>query len=286
MSKRSPLGARVQPGPHDVFGERLRRGDLTLLGAIYPPGVRGDPATLLALHAACREARATFAYLEIGSHLGASLQSYVADPRCTEITSIDPRPESQPDDRIGTAHYAGNSTERMLEHLRRVPGANLGKLRTLEASSEELSRQDVSEAPALCFIDGEHTRAAALRDARFCREVMGAVGAIVFHDRRIVASGIGDFVEELAAAGADYSAYPLASEIFVVELGTPALAGSALVRARRPASMRALWCLATALAGARGARAFLLAEAAAGRLAGRVKRLVTAPRSRRGRQGR
>ena len=50
------------------------------------------------LHAAVAE-RGPFRYLEIGSHLGGSLQALVADPRCMEIVSIDTRPDSQPDDR-------------------------------------------------------------------------------------------------------------------------------------------------------------------------------------------
>ena len=259
--------------PDDAFEGRLRSLDTTLMSAIYPPGARGDAASLLALHAACRDRYPTFAYLEIGSHLGASLQSFVADPRCTEITSIDPRPESQPDDRIGTAYYSGNSTERMLEDLRQVPGADLDKLRTLEASSENLSRADVQGSPALCFIDGEHTHAAALRDARFCRQVMGDAGAIVFHDRRIVCSAIADFIKDLASGGASYVAYPLTSEHFVVELGEATLLRSPVVRGRRLRLRRFLWKLVTVVAGpVRGARAYLVAEAAAGRLGGRIKR--------------
>ncbi len=101
-------------GPHDRFSEQLQSLDLELLAAIYPPGHRGDAKSLLALHGATRLAHGSFDYLEIGSHLGASLQSFVADPACATITSIDPRPESQPDDLMGTAHYPDNSTERMV----------------------------------------------------------------------------------------------------------------------------------------------------------------------------
>ena len=51
---------------------------------------------------------------------------------------------------------------------------------------------------------------------------------IVFHDRLIVDHGIRRFLAELSR----YRAYPLAHELFVVELGVPSLLDDARVRAR------------------------------------------------------
>lgn len=73
--------------------------DISLFESIGSQTSPGDRRSLLALHRACRETYGAFAYLEIGSHLGGSLQALIADPCCTAITSIDPRPASQPDAR-------------------------------------------------------------------------------------------------------------------------------------------------------------------------------------------
>ena len=153
--------------------------------------------SLLALHAALAE-RGPFRYLEIGSHLGGSLQALVADARCTEIVSIDTRP-AQPSRTTAAAifHYEDNSTERMLDLLDEVPGADLSKLRTFEVGTDVLSAAELPGAPAMCLIDGEHTREAALRDARFCLEALGGAGVIAFHDSNVVQPAIDDFVRAL-----------------------------------------------------------------------------------------
>ena len=128
--------------------------------------------SLLALHAACREVHGRFAYLEIGSHLGGSLQAFVCDEACEAIVSIDPRPSSQPDGRGIVYRYDGNSTARMLENLKRLPGADLGKLRTIDAGTDSVDPAELGLRPTLCFVDGEHTDAAVLRDAGFCRAAL------------------------------------------------------------------------------------------------------------------
>jgi hypothetical protein len=145
----------------------------------------------------------------------------VADERCTGITSIDPRPLTLPDARGRDLTYPGNSTERMLAYLRRVPGADLAKLETVEASTEDISAGDFEGAAQLCFIDAEHMHDAALRDSRFCRQILRDGGAIAFHDRRLVRSAIEDFVAELEPGS--FSAYAMPGSVFVVELGPPRL---------------------------------------------------------------
>src|SRR4051794_482975 len=124
-----------------------------------------DRRSLLALHAAVA-ARGDFDYLEVGSYLGSSLQTFIADPRCRRIVSIDRRDVASEDERPEQPRYPGNTTAGMRERLARVPGADLGKLTTIEAATD-----DVDPAPLgvdLCLIDAEHTNAAVLRDARFC----------------------------------------------------------------------------------------------------------------------
>jgi hypothetical protein len=202
------------------FDIRLRSLDPTLLDHVPSETTESDRVSLLALHNASRETYGLFSYLEIGSHVGGSLQALVVDEQCTAITSIDARPASQPDARGRTFGYPGNSTERMLAYLRGVPGANLDKLRTVDASTEDLTAATF-EGAQLCFIDAEHTHDAALRDARFCRGVVGREGAIAFHDRRLVQSAIDEFIAELDPG--TYTAYSLPDSVFVIELGSAPL---------------------------------------------------------------
>jgi hypothetical protein len=203
------------------FEARLRSLDPTLFDYVPSQTTESDRISLLALHNASREAYETFEYLEIGSHVGGSLQALVVDDQCTAITSIDSRPPSQPDARGRSFGYPGNSAERMVAYLRTVPGANLDKLRTVDASTEDLSAASFAGAARLCFIDAEHTHDAALRDARFCREVLGTEGAIAFHDRRLVQGAIDEFIAELDQG--TFKAYSLPDSVFVIELGSAPL---------------------------------------------------------------
>lgn len=174
----------------------------------------GDRKSLLALRELAA-AGGSFSYLEIGSHLGGSLQPFVVDERCTSIISIDPRPTSQPDKRLPGAerhHYEDNSTEQMLSLLRAIPGADVGKIKTIEASTEAIDPASISAEPTLCFIDGEHTDIAALRDAIFCAAVAPR-SIIAFHDRSAVGTGISAFMRVAGGYG-----NPLPDTIFAVDL--------------------------------------------------------------------
>jgi hypothetical protein len=198
------------------FERALAALDTGLFGHVKSQTSQLDRLSLLALQNALREDYGTYAYLEIGSHLGGSLQVVVVDDRCTSITSIDSRPLSQPDVR-GVFEYAENSTQRMLGLLEAVPGADLAKLRTIEASVENVSLDELPTRPQLCLIDGEHTVEACIRDARFCREAVGEGGAVAFHDRRLVRPAIELFLDELGEV--PHEGYPLLGSVYVVELG-------------------------------------------------------------------
>jgi hypothetical protein len=227
-------------GPADSLVARVEALDTTLFDHVHASLRNDDRRSLLALHAACREAYGTFAYLEIGSHLGGSLQALVADPACTAIVSIDPRAAVSPDERGRPSVYEDNSTEAMLAGLAKIPGADVGKIVSVEASTEDLRPRDVRAhgVPALAFVDGEHTDEACLRDARFVREVLGDAGCIAFHDPEIVYRGIAAFLEELENGDVRATPYLLPYSIFVVELGEPRLARAELVRQRRDANWR------------------------------------------------
>lgn len=194
--------------------DRVAMRDITLFQHIEIQTSAADRITFLALHDAVAKALHEFSYLEIGSHLGGTLQVFIADPRCIGAVSIDPRPERQPDDRGQVFEYPGNSTHRMLALLAQVPHADLSKLPTIERSTEDISPQELSR-PDVAFIDGEHTYGAALRDARSCRGVMGDSGLVVFHDSWLIGTAIAAFAAECTPA----DAYPAYDGMYLVELG-------------------------------------------------------------------
>lgn len=198
---------------------RIDALDVGLFESIEAQLNDSDKRSLLALQSACRQAYGSYAYLEIGSHLGGSLQSVIRDPACSRIISIDPRPERQPDERKGASSYAGNSTEQMLELLAGIPGARLDKLETVEATTAELDPATYAGTPTFCFVDGEHTDVAVHRDAEFCRHVIGTEGVIAFHDTSTVYRGLQGFLDELEDEAAEYTAYLLPHSVFAVELG-------------------------------------------------------------------
>jgi hypothetical protein len=213
--------------------------DLSLFEAIRTGGTSDeDRRSLLALHSAIGR-RGGFAYLEIGSYLGGSLQAFLVDPRCRAVTAVDRRDEVSPDERNEPVAYPDNTTENMLHRLAGVPEAELGKLTTVDASTEDLDPNDY--AADVCFIDGEHTNAAALRDARFSRAVLRDHGVLVFHDRTLVARGIRAFLRELPRG---CRLYPLKHDLLVVEIGIPSLVTDPSVRRQVP---RRIWLAADRL---------------------------------------
>jgi hypothetical protein len=118
----------------------------------------------------------------------------------------------------------------MLKLLRDVPGADLSKLQTVEESTENID-PGVFARPNFCFIDGEHTYAAALRDARFCRTVMQGAGVVAFHDLPIIERAILDFLRETPRPHRGYEL--LGGGVFVVELGrVPTMLNDPGVRSR------------------------------------------------------
>jgi Methyltransferase domain len=204
--------------PSTSPAERLASLDLELFAHIPSESSDRDKQSLLALQRATRELRSPYVYLEIGSHLGGSLQPHVVDPLCERIYSIDKRPHRMPDARGLTYRYPDNSTERMRELLAAIPDADLRKLTCLDGDISEVPADRV-ERPDLCFIDGEHTDDAAMRDFDFCLDVLGGEGAIVFHDAQVVYNGIHTALRQLEDRAVGFHAYNLPDCVLVVELG-------------------------------------------------------------------
>jgi hypothetical protein len=202
-----------------VLADRVAALDTDLFIHVESETIDSDRKSLLALHNAVATRTDHFSYLEIGSHLGGTLQVVVADPRCARVVSIDPRPQWFRDDRleVGQLEYRDNSTARMLKLLQGVPSADLSKVETVEASTEDIAPGRFSR-PDFCFVDGEHTYSAALRDARFCRTVMQGAGILAFHDFQIMEleRAVLHFLQETPRP---HRGYLLSYNIFVVELG-------------------------------------------------------------------
>lgn len=202
----------------DDVVRRIESLDLGLFDPISSQSSPGDKQAWLAVQRSIRQAAAGYVYLEIGSHLGGSIQQHLVDPACRRIVSIDKRPPSQPDDRGEVFFYEGNSTERMLENLRRVAPEGLGKVVCYDADASALGRDEVPEPPQFCFIDGEHTKAAVLSDFEFCLKVCDPDAAICFHDATIIFPAIESILESLRARQVPFAALKLTGDTFGVFL--------------------------------------------------------------------
>ena len=259
--------------------DRIEALDVDLFSFVPIQAQRSDARALLALHTAVAAAKTPFAYLEIGSFRGGSLQALVSDPRCSCLMSIDPRSTETLDETRGAYTYEENTTALMVELLSQVPGADMGKLATFETTTEVMSPTALPRRPDCCFIDGEHSHDAVLSDARFCVEALGGAGVIAFHDWGIVQSAIMAFVRErrrdisfaLAInrpvdARAGYG-------VFALELGDNGILRHAAIRRATGARSYEIWVFANRLR--RSALPLLLASHA-----------MTAIDSTRGRAGR
>jgi len=158
--------------------------DVSLFEAIDSQTHEPERRSLLALQRATARRHGRYAYLEIGSHLGGSIQPHLLDARCARVFSIDPRPGQQPDDRSPGCRidYVDNSTGRMLGLLKALAPDAVAKIECFESDAARMDPARIGEQPQLVFIDGEHTRGAALSDFRFCSRVVAADGVIAFHD--------------------------------------------------------------------------------------------------------
>ena len=100
----------------DGFEKMIDAIDTGLFAMIPSQTTDEDRRTLLSIQRFIRK-NGEYAYLEIGSHLGGTIQPHYLDPRCSLIYSIDKRPPFQPDERGRNFDYPDNSTEKMLENI-------------------------------------------------------------------------------------------------------------------------------------------------------------------------
>lgn len=207
-----------------------RAPDLSVFDPVPTQLFVEDRGSILAIRNAVIERFGEYAYLEIGSYLGGSLQPHLNEPRCVSVLSIDARPAVQPDERGIVFDYPDNTSERMRATLSPVYGPFLGKLKTFDADARDVPRSELVPAPRLCLIDGEHTDRAVVSDFRVCLTVSARPAVILFDDAHIVYRGIGRCLELLARESIPYRAYFLPRKIGVIEIGDATIHESPRVR--------------------------------------------------------
>lgn len=178
----------------------------------------GDKRSLLGIHSAVANRYENFTYLEIGSHLGGSIQPYLRDHRCKKIFSIDPRPQQQPDDRFPghKSIYKDNSSERMLTLLKNAEIGDINKIVCIESDASVIEPSEIKPRPDILYIDGEHTMNAVISDCDFCLKVMSKSGTIIFHDYYIIHPAIMEICKQLRKKKQKHIALKLESNIFAI----------------------------------------------------------------------
>lgn len=243
--------------------ERVEALSLDLFNAIPSQTSDADRQSLLAVQRATARRHGAFAYLEIGSHLGGSIQPYLLDPRCRAIYSIDSRPASQPDDRSPgyVATYENNSTEHMLELLLGVDAEQVSKIRCFDADASRVDSAQIAVGPHVAFIDGEHTRRAVLSDYAFCRSVIAPGGTILFDDFPIVYPAVLEICRTLREEGVRFVAARLEGKVFAIFFEEDLVRGDPFLKRCRARSRHTLlryrlklWAKSL-LPGARGSAA-------------------------------
>lgn len=201
------------------FEELLSDLNLKLFEQINSQTTENDKRSLLACQLAARNLLGKFTYLEIGSYLGGSIQPFLLDDRCERIVSIDKRPPWQADARGIDYVYQNNSTERMLENLKKLAPEKIGKITTIDGDASEIAPEKIGEKLDMCFIDGEHTDKAVFSDFAFCYKVLKSDGAILFHDAATVYNGLSHIIQFLEKEKVQFKAYNLPDIMFVIEFG-------------------------------------------------------------------
>jgi len=204
------------------LADKVNETDISIFDHIPSQTNVNDRVSLLLIQQSLRKT-GDYVYLEIGSHLGGTIQPHYADSRCQRIYSIDKRPLSQPDERGERYAYPENSTRTMRENLARAfPAADQNKLVTYDMDASEVEPSRVEIAPDFCFIDGEHTDKALLSDFRFCLSVSKPDTLIATHDSGVVVNALQTIKRQLDADNIPYERLKLAGSVYAIALGKKA----------------------------------------------------------------
>ena len=198
--------------------ERITSLDVSLYDAVSSQTYPEDRRSLLLLQR-CVRRFGSYTYLEIGSHLGGTIQPHLVDSHCELIYSIDKRPLALPDEYSGVVYYPGNSTQRMLDGLREAfPESPVEKICTFDSEARSIDPKQFSKAPDFCFIDAEHTDKAVVVDFRFCLRIGKPDGVIAFHDANAMPGGLGRIRRQLRKSGIRFRHFVLPRHVYVILL--------------------------------------------------------------------
>ena len=198
--------------------QRITSLDRTLFDAVPSQTYPEDRSSLLILQR-CMRRSGSYVYLEIGSHLGGTLQPHLLDSRCALIYSIDKRPFHQADESGGIRYYPENSTQRMLAGLQKAfPQFSTNKIRTFDSDAREVDPEAFVLRPDFCFIDGEHTDSAVFSDFGFCLRVCNPDGVVGFHDANVIVGGLAQIKRHLRERGICFQGFLLPKHVYVILL--------------------------------------------------------------------
>jgi len=202
----------------NTFNDRLCSLDHSLFAAIPSATSDKDRRTLLLLQD-CVRSSGEYIYLEIGSHLGGTIQPHYIDPLCKLIYSIDKRLEYFPDVRGIQVQYKDNTTEKMLKNLSiSYPLIDKSKIKTFDSDTDNLDTKEMYMKPNFCFIDGEHTNQAVFSDFKYCLQVCHPNAIIAFHDSNLIFKGIEMIKKYLSESSIQYKGYKLGGSVYAIFL--------------------------------------------------------------------
>jgi hypothetical protein len=134
------------------------------------------------------------------------------------------------DERGEKQKYFNNSTGRMMRLLSEVAPDQLHKIVTIDSGVGDIDTGSIMPKPDICFIDGEHTNAAAVADFDFCRKVLSENGVILFHDSDIVYKGIQKILSELRHVNLKHVPTKLSGSVLMIVFGDSTVLSDSYVR--------------------------------------------------------
>ena len=201
------------------FDERIESCDVSLF-RVETQTTEKDRWSFLSIQRFIRRYFQDYTYLEVGSHLGGSLFPYLLDKRCASVISVDPRPSTLPDER-GQIRYSGNSTQRMIDMIISVGGADsIAKLITIESDVSSVKFEQVGSNVRVSLIDAIHTNDAVFRDFLAIYKLTAKDSLIAFHDSVLVVDACRNIEAFLKYSNIHHHVFYLPDQIFLVALGT------------------------------------------------------------------
>jgi hypothetical protein len=104
----------------------------------------------------------------------------------------------------------------MLALLKGIDHGDISKIDCIDSDASKIDPIRIRDTPEILFIDGEHTKAAALSDFRFCEEVAATSGTIVFHDFSIIYPAIVDVCRQLKRKHRSHIPLKLEDDVFAI----------------------------------------------------------------------